>query len=247
MVRRVLWLAYRAPQSELRTKRFWLHKMRDAGSFGMASNVLGSLGYVPGPILFNFPGQPAEANFEWIGPDDLILITTRPPLNDKEEKHKKPVDRSGTALEERVFRSLRGFLSYCSRSKIEVCQAAETRLCAAGRAEWASADFRVNADASVITGDQPISACRTLGYLIASTQTWPGGPRILALFSVGGTESLVWSYLLCTRHRELLRGMVESQADGFLVGEFTFKLEVGSVPESLQFADNCSMELVRCL
>jgi hypothetical protein len=148
---RVLWFAFRAPKTELRTKRFWPHKMRDGGAFGMVSNVLGSLAYEPGPILFNFPGQKAESDVDWIGPADLILLTTRPPLNDREERHKKPVDPSGTALESRLFSCLKQFLVYCSRSRIEVCQAAEARLREVGKAEWACADFRVNADASTST------------------------------------------------------------------------------------------------
>jgi hypothetical protein len=59
----------------------------------------------------------------------------------------------------------------------------------------------------------PTTPLLTAGYLVATkvqTPEWPDGPRVVAAFGMGGTESWVLASLLRRNYQELMRGVLES-------------------------------------
>ena len=79
-------------------------KIRDGAAFSELSAPLAKLGYEYGNILFNSPFDPKKdkklgpEHFKFISTDDLIVITTRPPLDDEAHGDKKYLARSFTHL-----------------------------------------------------------------------------------------------------------------------------------------------------
>lgn len=84
-------------------------KVRDGASFGEMTATLGRLGYEYWQIIFNIPsssGSEARAEkdqFSFVKPDDLIVLTTRPPLDDRRHKERKHMDGSSTHLEQQIL------------------------------------------------------------------------------------------------------------------------------------------------
>ncbi len=84
-------------------------KIRDGAAFSELSAPLAKLGYEYGNILFNSPFDPKKdkklgpEHFKFIKPNDLIVLTTRPPLDDEAHGDKKYLARSFTHLEDQVF------------------------------------------------------------------------------------------------------------------------------------------------
>jgi hypothetical protein len=70
-------------------------------------------------------------------------------------------------------------------------------------------------------------------------QAWHGGPALLTVFGMGGTETLVWAYRLATQYR----GVIGSRHVPFLMAEFT---EPGRPerPDTMAFADHWNVRLL---
>ena len=79
-------------------------KIRDGAAFSELSAPLAKLGYEYGNILFNSPFDPKKdkklgpEHFKFIKPNDLIVLTTRPPLDDRKHGDKKPVSYTHLTL-----------------------------------------------------------------------------------------------------------------------------------------------------
>ena len=138
-----------------------------------------------------------------LGPTDLIVLVTRPPLDD-EPHDDKPVQRSGTGLE-------RGVLARCGRGSWSIAPgrgAVHPRLRERLESERPDAARRGCIEYSQKTGAYkstwthqflgvpPVGReggrLRTGGYLIFTPEGWPGGPGILAAFGMGGFETMTW-------------------------------------------------------
>ena len=101
-------------------------KTRDCAAFSEITAPIGKLGYEFGNILFNSPADPkrdgtfGSEHFSFIKPDDLIVLTTRPPLDDSRHGDKKRLGESYTHLEEQVFLEFRKYLAVCARSHVRL-------------------------------------------------------------------------------------------------------------------------------
>ncbi len=242
--REYIWFAFQALQSELKSKGPSLQKSRDGGAAELIAGILGALGFSPGPIILNYPGHDVEDS----APDlfdsrQMLLVTTRPPLDPFD---RKPIDCSGSPLERRVFQSFRTFLAWCSRSTIELTNRVEQAL-GKDKKHLARTDFSVYLGASAV--DVPFEMkqpSRSLGYMISAAAAWPKGPRLLGVFSAGGTETLSWAYILVTKHRELLRRAVESDRDMVAIGEFALPDRNLDRHGSLRFLDRVQSTVTVC-
>ena len=138
-------------------------------------------------------------------PTDLIVLVTRPPLDD-EPHDDKPVQRSGTDLEGRVLGALRTwFLEYCSRVEVRLHPRLRERLELkrpdAARRGCIEYSQKTGAYKSTWThqflGVPPVGReggrLRTGGYLIFTPKGWPGGPGILAAFGMSGFQTMTWA------------------------------------------------------
>jgi len=237
------WFAFHDLESRRKAKNPWLHMSRDGGPAELIACILGSLGYSPGPTIFNYPGHDFEESDPCLlDSRQLLLVTTRPPL----DPHRKRIDCSGSPLERRVFDSFRTFFACCSRDTIEVTERVEQAL-STDKKYLARTDFDVYLHGS--RADVPSEmgqSSQSVGYMISAVAAWPSGPRLLAGFSAAGTESLAWGYILATKYRELLKRAVDSDRDMIAMGEFT--LPDGNLDRrgSLRFLDRVESAVTVC-
>ena len=89
-------------------------KIRDGAAFSEVTAPLGKQGWEYGHILFNSPfdhkkdKKLGHDHFNFIKPEDLIVLTTRPPLDDRRHGDKKHMDESYTHLEQQIFAEFAG-------------------------------------------------------------------------------------------------------------------------------------------
>jgi len=123
---------------------------------------------------------------------DLILTTTRLPLNDddKEKRTKKRVDASGTWLERKIFEGARKFLQWCNRRSVVLTEEGAAAL-APAYADRARIEFQPGAGEALykklgVQLDRNPPHAATAGYIIYTKELWPDGPGCLSLFGMSG-------------------------------------------------------------
>jgi len=189
-------------------------QMRDGYAALSLVTALTEQGYrFAGPI-FNYPSDGPkliEVDDTYLGENDLIVLTTRPPMNDQQVPDRRGHKRSFTTTEQKVFDALSKYLEWCTR--VEVVLTAAAAATSPEVAARRSNEFRQNggstyrAYGSPVTREfvkVPLRDARTAVFLIYEGHAWPGGPGLLAAFGMGGTETLVWCHLLATTYRRYL-------------------------------------------
>jgi hypothetical protein len=186
--------------------------MRDGYAALALSPAVVELGYRYSTPIFNFPSdEPIDVDASWLRPRDLIVITTRPPMNDHKREERRASKRSNTSIEKEVFKALRKYLTVCSRGEVVLSDAAAAT--SPEVAKRASMLFRQNNGSTYLSYGSPVTRefvsfqlrdALTAVFLIYVEQAWPGGPGLLAAFGMAGTETLVWCHRLATEYRHLL-------------------------------------------
>jgi hypothetical protein len=193
------------------------HQTRDAEASLFLQPVLCARGFrYAGPIL-NYPAGRgdwdtlAATDDSFLRPDDLLVLTTRPPLDDLADGVRHRVHRSCTTLEEKLFDCFRRHLPHCSRARVKV---SDTHARASPEvARMHNVQFRQNRGSAIdafltfASGrwERPLAgSATTMAYLIFEPHAWDNGPGVLACFGMCGTATLVWNFLLATRHSPLL-------------------------------------------
>jgi hypothetical protein len=225
------------------------HQMRDGEAFAELSPVLTSLGYEYGGNFLNFPARhPAdktEVDISFLKREDILVITTRPPLNDEQEGYKKKVIRSHTSLEDEVFDVLTHYFTESTRTYIKLSPylAAKLPKGFANRAyiefeQYVGAKWTARKGISDSKWEKPNPPERTVGYLLQTPSFKKGIPQILAVFGMGGIETLVFAYFLRKRFRHEL----ELDRPRFAMVEMICE-EIPEKPTSLSFADKWHAEI----
>lgn len=190
-------------------------QMRDGDAALYLITALAEQGYrYVGPI-FNFPSDGPNLiaiDDSYLGENDLVVLTTRPPIHDMDIQDKKGFKRSFTTLEDKFFKGpLSVLLERCARSEVLL-----TALAAGVSPEVAkrhSLLFRQNGGSTYLSYGSPVTGestkftlrdALTAVFLIYAQHAWPGGPGLLAAFGMGGTETLVWCHRLATEFPHLL-------------------------------------------
>ena len=243
MHKRLVWFAFRVPKSELRAKSFKLQHTRDAGAFALIAGALGHLHHRIGPTIFNFPRSP-RALPDWLRRGDLVVMTTRPPLN-PDADGKKRIDISGSDLETEIFGRLRTVIAHCSRKHVEVSDAVKERL-GGKRRNWMAVDFEVNAGGGVKYAKPRPTSYTTLGYLVFCPSLRNGSPKFIAMWGAGGTETYVLCYLLSTRLRSVWEKVLASRRTYVLMCEFDVALDRYSDPPDMTFASKSRLVVAGC-
>ncbi len=190
-------------------------QLRDGDAALYLIDALGARGFRYGGPIINYPSErrvvvPFDDGF--LGENDLILMTTRPPMNDEDADDKKSIPRSYTQLEENLFTGPLGvYFRWCGRSEVILTSTAAE--ISPEIAKRRSLVFRQNGGAMYQSYSSPITGksrrfkgpeTPTAAFLLYAEHAWPGGPALLAAFAMGGTETLVWCYQLATRYPHLL-------------------------------------------
>jgi hypothetical protein len=238
--RRCFWFAYAMPRHKDRGHLPF--KLRDPGAakFLLPSLVVRGYEYA-GPIINNPSSGPELVAFDhgFLREDDLIFLTTRPPMNDLELGERKSIQRSFTDLEDKLFEGpLRARFQRCARTEV-LLQNATARISPeiAGRQ---SMEFRQNGGATYQSYGSPYAGERrrfkrpqplTAVFLVFAAHAWPGGPALLAAFGMGGNETFVWCHQLATRFSHLLF------TTGFAMGEMR-TTDLAVPPTGMDFANS---------
>ena len=220
-------------------------KIRDGAAFSELSAPLAKLGYENGNILFNSPFNPkkdkklGQEHFKFIKPDDLLVLTTRPPLDDLRYGDKKHLDESSTHLEEQVFAECRKYLAVCARSHVQLTSAVG--------ADFEGFDFvfyqhnnarlkysrRLRGPRSKTPKDSEIA----IGFFLRTPSIPVYGCGLLACFGMGGWETLIWNRIVRTRYSDWVSRPL------FVVGQFDLK-GLPENPPTLAFADEIKAEIL---
>ena len=194
-------------------KRSRIHQLRDGDAFAEVSPLLYSAGYEYGGLLLNLPTSetdvPPEIDLSFLSSSDLLVVNTRPPLDDRDSEDKKRVPSSRTNLEDAMFEALRSYLATCARSRIRLSKAIARQLPESFRDraliwfyEYTNGTYYRYRWPDDDNWQKPGSPKRTAFYLIRIPAIWKGGPGLLVAFGMSGTDTLLWSYLLRTRFPE---------------------------------------------
>jgi len=193
------------------------YQARDGDATLAVHEALLARGYTYAGPLYNYPGRGGRSTTErqiqtsFLNSNDLLVLTTRPPLDDDKEPGRSNIACSYTDLESRVFASIRRHLSYCSRRRVAV--SLSHVLASPHIARLGNIQFRLNGGAGIdaIQGydddrwrRQSKDLPDRVAYLVFETQAWPGGPGLLASFGISGTDTLAWNFILAKQYAHLI-------------------------------------------
>lgn len=229
----------------------FLHHLRDGDAcIEILPDLLSSGAEFAGTVL-NLPGESDQdasgAFLESLGPSDLIVINTRPPLNDQQNLVRRPVTSSDSQLESAIHDALRRCFAVCDRACTRLVEplTAQLKPDHADRQEityyvygkersrsrgWSGAYLHLKA--SHQSRHHPPPDGRTAVFLIR-TALKMDGPRLLNAFGMSGNMSLIWAHLLRTRYPHHLTG----KGPLFFMGELVLA-DPPTRPLNLDFTDS---------
>lgn len=220
-------------------------KIRDGAAFSELSAPLATLGYEYGNIVFNSPTNPKKdkklghEHFKFIKTDDLLVLTTRPPISDENHWDKKYLARSFTHLEDQVFLEFRKYLDVCARSHVQLTSAV------GGDYEGSEFVFYQHNNARLKYSRRrresrkktPKDSEIAIGFFLRTPSIPVYGCGLLACFGMGGWETLIWNRIVRTRYSDWVNRPL------FVVGQFDLK-GLPDNPPTLAFADEIKPEIL---
>lgn len=240
--------SYYVPGKKDRTLR--LHQLRDGDAFIHLTTLLYQKGYEYGGLLLNYPADPKcktrSVDTSFLKPSDLIVLTTRPPMDELEVKDRRQVIGSNTTLERWVFDSLRPYFDVCARSHVRLSADLARRL-PDQYADRGWIAFKQTNDARCkgyarhndVKMKVPPPPPRTTFYFVLPQRSRENDPQVLCVFGMGGTETLLWAYLLSTKYKE--KFILDHPR--FLMAEI-FIEPIPRLPDNLSFADNWRVDFL---
>ena len=223
-----------------------LSKIRDGAAFSEITAPLAKLGYEYGHIIFNPPFNPRKRmdlgkdRFRFIKPDDLIVLTTRPPLDDVKHGDKRLVRRSRSHLEEQIFAECRKYLRICARSHVQLAESVGARIKKADLVfhSYKSARLKYYKGlADLRVKNAPKTSDIAIGFFLHTKAIPEYSCGLLASFGMGGRETLIWNRIVRTRYSEWLK------RSAFIVAEFNLKT-IPTNPVTLDFVDDIKAKIL---
>jgi hypothetical protein len=226
-----------------------LDQLRGDAAALFTAGVLRARRFAFGGHIFNHPrARPADGcsvpfNHSFLQTRDLLLLTTRPPLDD-DEADRCRVHRSYTVLEGKVFACLRRHVARCSPSQTIVSDVHARAF--PDVATMRNVMFRQRGGARILRyrpmndrmWRRPDGPASTLAYAVSEPHAWPDGPALLAVFGMSDPDTLIWSYLLAKRFPHLIG------TTPFVMAELVPPEKVPKRPESTGFADQWRVRLL---
>jgi len=207
---------------------------------------LAKLGYEYGHFIFNPPFNPRKSvevgkeHFHFIRPDDLIVLATRPPLDDPKHGDRKLVRQSRTHLEKQIFAEFRKYLAVCARSHVRLTEAVGAKF------KQADLVFHQHKSARLkyyMRLDEfrpklvPKNSDIAIGFFLRTKTIPEYGCSLLASFGMGGRETLIWNHIVRTRFPELVSRCA------FIVAEMNLA-RIPDTPVTLDFADEVKAKIL---
>jgi len=224
------WLYY-AKEKDLGKRWFptQIHKIRDGLAVFEVAPLFNECGYVYGGSILNIPesiknflGTKVREVSVALSAADVVFIPTRPPLDDGKEakrqsKSRKPIQKSGTALEIAIEEKLRSAFKTCRRDEIVLNDALVLKTAASPVGEEYRAIKFQQYNGGVVeqfVGENrrfPKDSNLAVGYLVSISGVSSFGFQVVASFSAGGTETLWFNFLLRTVHRKQFHEALNKQ------------------------------------
>lgn len=253
MTARFFWFSYHAPLHYGRLTA--PHQVRDGAAFAEIAGLLSSFGMEYGGLILNLPpdeqGRPITREDPCMRPDDLLVLTTRPPLDDENEGDKKTISRSNSALEDRVMLALRPLFRSCARSRIALSVEVLERFDSRVGVPPAILHFRQTKwawcyEAKHYKGPKESfrkTAPRTFAFMVGLAAQ-RGNPRILATFGMGGTETLLWTRWLRTKGASTVRNALQAKRGTIAVARLTPPKCLPPAPSAVALSEKWAVDVV---
>jgi hypothetical protein len=227
-------------------ERASLFQVRDGMAFMELTAPLPRLDWTFGTTIHNYQDQrlPAE-HFAFLQPDDIVVMATRPPLNDRNEDRRK-IRRSDNHLEQMIFKQLKYFFDHITRYNVSLSKEMANML-SPKEAHTAELEFHANSDGIVTEARahgsrhrHPIKGAREwcFGYFLHCGPLEHYGSNLMVSFAVSGNENLLFNRLIRTRYSEWLREPV------FAFVRFARPLELEKDHLTVTFADSLTAEVL---
>ena len=262
-VHRFAYMTEPAREDELRP-----HELRDGDAYCRLLPAMIELGHKSGPPLINHPlSEKAKdtslADLSFPTEDDLLVLTSRPPLDDRKVTGGPKVSKaSKTQFEGVLFKTLTNYLRYCSRSQITL-HPDQAALLLPHYENRNDLDFfvkpnekkaRYESSYSLPAGGRGYAHYtpdRTTAAYLIHTPPLPmpdgrKGPHVLVSFGLSGTIGYVFAHQLCEQKRSPFRGLLEDilRVPWFAMVEITVTSDVPSFYTTLDFSDEWDYKLI---
>ena len=223
-----------------------LAKIRDGAAFSEVTAPLAKLGYEYGQMIYNPPFQSGmrgglgAENYRFIKPTHVIVLTTRPPLDDVTHGDKKLVQPSRSHLEKQVFAECRKYFAVSSRSHVQLTPAAGANF------EKAELVFHQHKSARLKYYkrlDEFRGRCVSkkanvsLGFFLCTKAIPEYGCGLLTSFGMGSRETLIWNRIVRTRFPEWVN------RPAFIVAEMNLN-GIPTNPVTLEFVDQIKTKIL---
>jgi hypothetical protein len=249
-----------------------LHLIRDASAFVELAKTIFDAGYSWGETVLNlyFEEQgktPQPSHAPDLCDDDLIVMTTRCPLDDDEDEDaKKRIRRSYTPLETAVFHTARCFLKRSKREKIILAKPLQDFRKDVGlprgsfRFPKTSAEEKPTSRREKEAEQTREMRKQILGFLVFAPRLIKAEPtkrgetkrqeeptckgKFLLSFGMAGVENLLWARTLRRKHSDLLSKIVTSDQYWCVVGRWDPKQSVAPrFPQTLTYSNGIELDL----
>jgi hypothetical protein len=224
-----------------------LHALRDGDAFAELAAALYEQHGKYGGLILNFPVSDDNPGPPTLGLSDLLVLTTRPPLND-DDFDRKYIKRSGTELEKSILQTVGLYFSVCRRSYVKLSEDMAAKLKYANRGEiqfsmYAGAYYKrhrtpYTRSRELHKWEKPAKSTVTAAFALL-TRLWDGGPRLLSAFGMDGVSTLIWCYLLRTVHPNLL----DLETPRFVMAEMIAS-PLPEAPPTLSFAKDWRIDIL---
>jgi len=231
-----------------------IQHVRDGAAFLEIAAILQKEGYSYGSTIYNWPleetrepGKKVDTSF--LKSKDLIVLTTRPPLDDDNAQNKKRIKKSDSLLENKLFEKLREFLKVCDREHGILTETWANKL-PPKYLDRAEIIFKQNAGADIL-GSKAYHDTRmlkkektqnkTMFYIINIPRLCKNGPGLFCSFGMRGQEALIGAYLLRTKYWSHLNFSFDNPYMALL------EITMGNIPfftHTLDFADNWHVDII---
>lgn len=195
---------FRVPYSRnAGVRKVRLHELRDGDAYAEVAPVLFRSGFEYAGLIFNDPGCDHSSVAADLTERDIIVLPTRPPLDDDSDGvvvDRKRSRASGTALEQDIFDAVSPPFAVCKRSMTVLSEPFAHKLALASRTQIA---FRQNRCAHYLhfrakNGERwqrPPSHDVTAAFMIVA-RLRRYRAMLLNVFGMNGPTTLVWCHLL---------------------------------------------------
>jgi hypothetical protein len=220
------------------------HQIRDGEAYIELMPVFEKLGWTFGGHILNYPvkSQNLSGTPPVLGAGDVVVITTRPPISEEEDRARKKIPRMNGELENQIIDALKTVFRKCSRK----CVCFNKKIIAMDRDKFKKRsklsfyEYAYDApydDEMMLLLKKPSNGLKSTGFFYVHLPPADNrGYEIIAAFGMSGLQTLVWSYLLRTK----MAGEIDFYQPMFMMVDAEFGV-IQKSPQTLAFCDTLKL------